>query len=188
MNETTERVLTPVEQETAALRQVFAQFPTGVAALSLVPEDDPRQEPVVFIASSFQVGISLDPPLVLVAVQHTSTSWPKLRAALDRPGSRVGVTVLADHHEAAVRRLASKALSGHERFDGLTTTTRESGAHYLNGSPAWMECSLHSQFPAGDHDVVLLRVHDSLVDTDAEPLVWHASGFRGMSPRLTPAG
>lgn len=35
---------------------------------------------------------------------------------------------------------------------------------------------------AGDHDVVLLRVHSLAVDADAEPLVFHGSLFRGLRP------
>jgi flavin reductase (DIM6/NTAB) family NADH-FMN oxidoreductase RutF len=165
-------VLQDVAGDPAALRSTFALFPSGVAALSAVVGG----EPVVLVASSFQVGISLDPPLVLFAVQHTSTSWPKLR---DAP--RIGVSVLGEAHDLAARQLASKAA---DRFAGIETTTTASGAHFVHGAPVWLETSIHSQFPAGDHDVVLLRVHASGHAPDTEPLVWHSSGFRTLSPRV----
>lgn len=164
-------VLQDVADDPVALRSTFAQFPSGVAALSAVVDG----EPVVLVASSFQVGISLEPPLVLFAVQHTSTSWPRLRNA-----PRIGVSVLGEAHDLAARQLASKAA---DRFAGIETTTTGTGAHYVHGAPVWLETSIHSEFPAGDHDVVLLQVHASGNAPGTEPLVWHSSGFRTLSPR-----
>ncbi|WP_432542800.1 flavin reductase family protein [Kineococcus sp. SYSU DK002] len=163
--------LVAVEADPTALRTTFALFPTGVAALSAVVDG----EPVVLVASSFQVGISLDPPLVLFAVQHTSTSWPRLKTA-----PRIGVSVLGEAHDLAARQLASKAA---DRFAGIETTTTASGAHFIHGAPVWIEASIHSEVPAGDHDVVLLEVHASGTAPDTEPLVWHSSGFRTLTPR-----
>lgn len=163
--------LQSVADDPLALRNTFAQFPSGVAALSAVVDG----EPVVLVASSFQVGISLEPPLVLFAVQYTSTSWPKLRTA-----PRIGVSVLGEAHDLAARQLASKAA---DRFAGIAATTTDSGAHFVHGAPVWLETSVHSQFPAGDHEVVLLEVHATGNAPDTEPLVWHSSGFRTLTPR-----
>ena len=164
-----------------ALRSTFALFPSGVAALSAVVERESNPEPVVLVASSFQVGISADPPLVLFAVQHTSTSWPRLKAAA-ASGSYIGVSVLGEAHDSAARQLASRAA---DRFAGIQTTTLASGAHVIHGAPVWMECSIHSEFRAGDHDVVLLQVHTMGTAPETEPLVWHASSFRALTPRAS---
>ncbi|NAZ83667.1 oxidoreductase [Kineococcus sp. R8] len=160
------------DDDPLALRSTFALFPSGVAALSAVVEG----APVVLVASSFQVGISADPPLVLFAVQHTSTSWPKLREA-----ERIGVSVLGEAHDSAARQMASKAA---DRFAGIETVTTATGAHFLEGAPVWLECSIHSEVPAGDHDVVLLRVHAMGHEAGTEPLVWHASSFRALTPQV----
>jgi flavin reductase (DIM6/NTAB) family NADH-FMN oxidoreductase RutF len=169
--------LTAPDTDPTALRTTFALFPSGVAAISAqVPGE---AGPAVLVASSFQVGISLDPPLVLFAVQHTSTSWPRLRAAAEA-GGRLGVSVLGEAHDLTARQLASKAA---DRFAGVESTTAESGAVFVHGAPVWLECSVHGQFPAGDHDVVLLQVHALGNAPDTEPLVWHSSGFRTLTPR-----
>lgn len=163
-------LLTVPEGDTSTLRNTFARFPTGVVAISAhVPTDD-GSEPQVLVASSFQVGISLDPPLVLFAAQHTSTTWPELR----RQG-RLGVSLLGVEHGEAVRQLSSKNA---DRFAGIETTTVASGAHFIDRAPVWLECSIHAEMPAGDHDVVLLRVHATASADGVGPLVWHGSGFR----------
>ncbi|TQC44836.1 flavin reductase [Rhodococcus sp. WS4] len=163
----------PVEfgDNATALRQTFALFPSGVAALSAIVEG----EPVVLVASSFQVGISLDPPLVLFSVAHTSTSWPKLKTQ-----DRIGVSVLGESHDAAAKQLASKAA---DRFADIETITLESGAHFIHRAHVRLECSIYSEVPAGDHDVVLLEVHAMDTTPDTEPLIWHRSGFRSLTPK-----
>ncbi|WP_380134788.1 flavin reductase family protein [Kineococcus gynurae] len=163
--------LVDFEDDPARLRSTFALFPSGVAALSAVVEG----RPTVLVASSFQVGISADPPLVLFAVQRTSRSWPVLRRA-----GRIGVSVLGEVHDAAARQLASRA---DDRFRGIPTTTLPNGAHFVQGAPVWFDTSVHGEFPAGDHDVVLLRVHALGTDPGAEPLVFQSSTFRSLVPR-----
>ena len=76
------------------LRDVYGAFPSGVVGLCALVDD----VPVGMAASSF-VAVSLEPPLVAVCVQRTSTTWPRLR---DRPF--VGVSVLGESHDLAARR------------------------------------------------------------------------------------
>lgn len=58
-----------------ALRALFAAVPQSVVALCGL---DPSGTPRGVTASSF-TPISLQPPLVSVAMAHTSTTWPILR-------------------------------------------------------------------------------------------------------------
>src|SRR5699024_6686996 len=51
-----------------SLRSAFGQFPSGVAALAASTDSGPAGMAV----SSFTVGVSLQPPLVSVAIQNTS--------------------------------------------------------------------------------------------------------------------
>jgi len=156
----------------AQLRQVFAAFPTGVAAVAAVIGG----EPAGLAASSF-VSVSLDPPLVSVCVAHTSTTWPSLRNA-----GRLGISVLGDHQEQASRQLSSRA---GERFAGLDWRATQDGAVMLSEASAWFDCSLEQEIPAGDHDIVLLRVHD-LGASEVMPLVFHGSSYRQLTSRCRP--
>lgn len=152
------------------LRQAFSGFPCGVAALSALVDD----APTVLVASSFTVGVSQDPPLVMFAVQHSSSTWPALAGV-----ESIGVSVLGERHENVTRQLASRDKS--VRFVGVDTTVSDTGAVFLEGAPIWMECSVEHTYPAGDHDIVVLRVNGLMSDFAHSPLVWHRSSFAKLS-------
>jgi flavin reductase (DIM6/NTAB) family NADH-FMN oxidoreductase RutF len=149
----------------ARLRRVLGAFPTGVTAVAALVGD----VPVGITASSF-TSVSLEPALVSICVAHTSQTWSALR-----PVSRLGVSILSAAQERAGRQLASR---GVDRFAGLEWRATADGAVLLQAASAWLECSIEQQVRAGDHDIVVLRVHDLDADHDIGPLVFHASQFR----------
>lgn len=152
-----------------ALRATFGQFPSGVTAVCALDDDG---TPIGLAASSF-VGVSLDPPLVGVCMQYTSTTWPRLGT---RP--RVGLSVLAASQDRTCRQLASK--SG-DRFAGLDWHATDEGALLLRDAAAWLDCSVKRTVPAGDHELVLFRVHAHGIRPRSGPLVFQASRFHALS-------
>lgn len=165
MTETPEMAGTPEVPEPGALRAAFATFPTGVVAVCGIVDG----EPVGMAASTF-VPVSLDPPLVAFCVQNSSTTWPNLRAA-----PRLGISVLGEAHDDAARTLAAKT---GDRFAGLDTSTTETGAVFIGGTTAWIETSIQSEVPAGDHAIVILNIHGLTVHSTVAPIVFHRSKFR----------
>ncbi|SEH51686.1 NADH-FMN oxidoreductase RutF, flavin reductase (DIM6/NTAB) family [Mycolicibacterium rutilum] len=149
----------------STLREAFGHFPTGVIAIA-AEVDGVR----VGLAASTFVPVSLDPPLVSFCVQNTSETWPKLK---DLPS--LGISVLGEAHDAAARTLAAKT---GDRFAGLQTVSRESGAVLVEGTSVWLESAIEQLVPAGDHTIVLLRVCDITVHPDVAPIVFHRSTFR----------
>lgn len=153
------------------LRDTFGHFPSGVAAIAA----DVHGERHVIVASSFTVGVSLDPPLAMFSVQKTSSTWPHLAAA-----ERIGVSILSVDHAGVCRQLAGRDKAA--RFDGIHVESSDQGAVRLTGAAAWFDCSVYDIHEAGDHEVVLFRVHDLFVDKDSQPLVFHGSRFTRLAP------
>ena len=154
------RDLTPL-----SLREAFGHFPTGVVAIA-AQVDGVR----VGLAASTFVPVSLEPPLVSFCVQNTSETWPKLKGL-----PMLGISVLGEAHDAAVRTLAAKT---GDRFAGLETVSNESGAVFIKGTSLWLESAIEQLVPAGDHTIVVLRVNHLQVDPEIAPIVFHRSVLR----------
>jgi flavin reductase (DIM6/NTAB) family NADH-FMN oxidoreductase RutF len=151
-----------------ALRAAYGCFPSGVTALCALVDG----RPVGTAASSFS-SVSLEPPLVSICLQRKSATWRKLQAA-----ARLGVSVLSEAHAIACRQLASKA---DDRFAGIQWNASAEGAVFIEGSSAWLDCSIFESFCAGDHEIVLLRVEGFETSPGISPLIFHASRFKQLS-------
>jgi flavin reductase (DIM6/NTAB) family NADH-FMN oxidoreductase RutF len=141
---------------------VFAEYPSGIAALGARIDG----EDVLMIASSFTVGVSYDPPMCSVAIQRSSETWPRLKAA-----TRIGVSSLGAEHAASVWQLASRKRD--HRLDDISAAHSESGATFLHGATAWMECVIVAEHDAGDHVIVLLEVRSTHIEPASAPLILH---------------
>ena len=53
---------------------------------------------------------------------------------------------------------------------------------FVEGASAWLECSVYREVAVGDHDIVLLLVHELDSDPAVAPLVFHGSRFRRLEP------
>lgn len=152
----------------AALRGAFACFPSGVTAVCGLRGGQPAG-----MAASAFTGVSLEPPLVSLCVQGSSTTWPKLRAL---PG--LGISVLNEDQGDLCRQLSAKT---GDRFAGVGWTASDGGAVFLPGAAAWLDCAVEREVPAGDHILVLLRIRRFRTDATAAPLVFHGSRFRKLA-------
>jgi flavin reductase (DIM6/NTAB) family NADH-FMN oxidoreductase RutF len=152
-----------------ALRQAFSCFPSGVTAVGGMVDGRPNG----MAASSF-TSVSLDPPLVSVCVAHSSTTWPVIAAL-----PTLGVSVLAEDHAAVASSLAAKT---GDRFADVAWEASETGAVFVHGSSLWLECTVHAQIPAGDHDIVLLHIEALQTYPDVAPMIFHGSRYRQLAP------
>lgn len=160
--------LDPVTADPTDLRRLYGYFPSGVTAVCALS----GEVPVGMAASAF-TAVSIDPPLVSVCVQNSSTTWPKLRGL-----RRLGVSVLAQHQHRECRTLAMKE---GDRFAGIDWVATPGGAIVVSEATAWLECSLYSELVAGDHAIALLEVHAFRIDLERSPLVFHESRFRKLA-------
>ena len=152
-------------------RRVLGHFVTGVTAVTACDGDG---RPTGLTASAFS-SLSLDPPLILVCVDHKSQSYPSL---LER--GRFAVNVLRLDQEAISRRFASTRL---DKFDGVPHRLSEWGLPLIDDALAQLECTTVSTHVEGDHTIFVGRVERAHVGSGA-PLIY----YRGRYERLSGAG
>jgi len=140
---------------------MFAQHPTGIAAICAEIDGTPHG----MVATSFSVGASFEPPLMLLAVQQDSRTWPRLAST-----PRLGVSVLAQQNAEAVRRLASRH---GDRFAGIEIVRSVHGAVFVRGARLWLDCRIVSDHELGDHRIVVLEAVGASSLASAAPLVYH---------------
>ena len=148
----------------ARLRKAFGIFPTGVVAVAAEVDGQ-----LTGLAASSFTSVSIDPPLVSFSVARTSKTWPDLRRA-----ARLGVTILADNHGEVCRQLAGPV---EHRFDGIAASASDQGAVTLDEGLAHFDCAIYREVAAGDHIIVLLRLHAVEHPETGSPLIFHRSGF-----------
>jgi len=157
-------LITNQDLDPARLREAFGIFPTGVVAVAAKVDGL-----LVGLAASSFTSVSLDPPLVSFSIARSSKTWPDLRRS-----AHLGVTVLADHQDAVCRQLAGVP---EHRFVGVPVKVSDDGAVTLDGGLARFECTIHAEVEAGDHVVVLLKLHAVDQSDTSSPLVFHRSAF-----------
>jgi len=151
------------ELDPELLKGFNRQFVTGVTVVTTMADDSPRG-----LAVNAYCSLSLDPPLVMVCVQHTSSTFP----ALFR-GSHLGVNVLSCDQNDLVSVFASKE---QDKFDRVPWRQGPHGSPLVLGSSALLEAEIQHRFQAKTHTIFVCRVRYASV-TDEAPMVYKAGKF-----------
>jgi flavin reductase (DIM6/NTAB) family NADH-FMN oxidoreductase RutF len=166
---TANRFATNQDLDVEALRTAFGVFPSGVVAVAAEVDGE-----MLGLAASSFASVSLDPPLVSFSVANASKTWPGLRRA-----AHLGVTILADHHGEVCRQLAGPV---GRRFHDVAVSATDEGAVTVDDGLARFDCTIYDEVAAGDHTIVLLRLHAVEHTDHSLPLVFHRSAF-GLVPK-----
>jgi len=155
--------------DSAQFRTVLGHLPTGVVVVTAISDSD---HPVGMAVGSC-TSVSLNPPLVAFLPDRLSTSFPAIR----RAGSFC-VNVLSADQERLCRRFA---VSGGNKFAGVRWRPAASGSPILDGVLAWVDCEIDAIHEAGDHYIVIGRVHELDVETSTGPLLFFQGGYGGFT-------
>lgn len=149
------------------LRSVLRNVPTPVAFIATHTD-----WPLGMIVGSF-VSISLEPPLVGVFIQKSSSTWPDIERALVT-GQELGISLLGAEHAEDIRQLSGPA---ENRFaENISWSGRSGGAVLLDGADATLNTRLHDLQDIGDHYFAVLEVTAAGTDADhSSALVFHRS-------------
>ena len=146
-------------------REVMGHFTTGVTVVTANSEAGP-----VGMTANAVCSLSLEPLLLLVCFANDTRTLPLIADT-----RRFGVNVLAAGQEDLARLFASK-LPEEEKFAGVQHSVHD-GIPVIDGTLAWVGCTLQELIPGGDHTIGI----GSVIAAEAskgEPLVWYRGEYR----------
>ncbi|WP_416954403.1 flavin reductase family protein [Nocardioides sp. T5] len=147
-------------------RDVVGNFASGIVIVTSVHDG----EPAGLTCQSFY-SVSLEPPLVSFSVSTSSRTYPTIRES-----GQFCVNLLA----ASQFDISTQfAMSGTDKWAGITWRPTESGNPIISGAIGWIDCSIDSEYVAGDHVIVIGRVRGiSLENFDEDPLLYFRGQYR----------
>jgi flavin reductase (DIM6/NTAB) family NADH-FMN oxidoreductase RutF len=151
----------PVDRTT--FRELAGAFPSGVTIITTVDE---QAAPRGLTTQAF-IGLSTEPPLVLVSLDRASRTLAALRRS-----RRFVVNVLKSGSEDLSTRFATKA---DDKFEGVPwiPSTVAGGAPILGGAvTAYIECAVADIVERGDHVMFIGSVEGGRV-VGGPPLLYY---------------
>jgi flavin reductase (DIM6/NTAB) family NADH-FMN oxidoreductase RutF/predicted ester cyclase len=149
--------------ETDELRAAHRNFLTGVTVVTVAQGGEQRG----LVVNAF-TSVSLEPPLILVCIAHSSSS----HALLMRAG-HFAVNVLAGDQEAVALRFGSKVP---DKFDGVAWTPGVGGAPVLDGAAAVFEVITRERVSASTHTMFVGEVV-AVSHRKTDALIYHGGRF-----------
>jgi flavin reductase (DIM6/NTAB) family NADH-FMN oxidoreductase RutF len=157
-----EQALSNVSPE--ALRGAMRLWATGVTIVTTTLNGNWHGMTVNAFTS-----ISLDPPLVMVSLEHGT----RTRDMVEQAGI-FGITILSESQQAISERFAGRLIEGQDRFANMETFTLETGAPFIVGGLAFMDAMVSSRMDAGSHTLYIARVVATRFITDhPSPIVYY---------------
>jgi 3-hydroxy-9,10-secoandrosta-1,3,5(10)-triene-9,17-dione monooxygenase reductase component len=141
-------------------RAVMGHFVTGVTVVTAFDADRPNGITVNALSS-----VSLDPPLVMVALDRRRFLTPIVRAA-----GRYAVNILSEDQQDLSDCFAGAPVEpGRPDFCAAPWHPGITGLPLLDGAIASLECTVVQTFSAGDHDLFIGEV-DVLTSESEHPM------------------
>jgi 3-hydroxy-9,10-secoandrosta-1,3,5(10)-triene-9,17-dione monooxygenase reductase component len=134
-------------------REVLTRFATGVTVVTTLEESVDGPQPWGTTVNSF-TGISLDPPLVMVAIGQERSIHPIIERT-----RRFGVNILGEDSQALSDCFAgAPSTLPREAFCNADYVLGETGLPVLDSAIAYLCCDVQQVIEAGDHTMYLGRV------------------------------
>ena len=154
----------------ASFRAALGRFATGVV---IVTAHNQAGRPRAITVNAF-TSVSLDPPLVLFCLGKSAFHFDVFAEA-----KAFAINVLSADQEALSNRFAQES---EDDLTDLSTRTLSTGSPILPGCLTALDCRTEKQCDAGDHLIVIGRVHAIDEIANSEPLLYFESGYRGLRP------
>jgi flavin reductase (DIM6/NTAB) family NADH-FMN oxidoreductase RutF len=148
------------------LRELMRRFPAGVAVVTV---DLAGQRAGLTVASL--VSLSLEPPLVGVAIRRDAALHELLREA-----NTFAVSLLAAGQEGMAQHFA-RGVPPIALWEGIPTRTTAEGPPELEGALGWLRCRVTAEHETGDHTFFVGEVEDAEAGPAQSPLVYHGQAY-----------
>lgn len=146
-------------------RRALSRFASGVTVVTLKDKDG---NPHGITVSAFS-SVSLEPPLILVCIDHEAGSHRAFHES-----KRFVVNILSeeqsDHSNRFASRIPDKFINIHHH-EGLE------GIPVLKDALVNLECRLVQDFVAGDHTIFIGEIEQAHVN-EGNPLVYYQGDYR----------
>ena len=180
MADTTEVGLRPIEAQD--YREVLTRFATGVTVVTTLEESDEGVQPWGTTVNSF-TGISLDPPLVMVAIGRERSIHPIIERT-----RRFGANILGEGSEAISDCFAgAPSPLPRSAFCNADFQLSQAGVPVLDQAIAYLACDVEQVIEAGDHTMYLGRVIETgCRDEVGWPLLYFRRRYLSIERAATP--
>lgn len=145
-------------------RSVLGRFAAGVTIVTAL---DSQGRDYGLTVSAFS-SLSLEPPLVVVCIDHGASLHPVLQKA-----EHFAVNILSTDQEPLARRFSTLT---DERFNGVGYVRGQTGVAVLDDVLAILECRKLHAFEGGDHTIFVGAVETAHAH-GGSPLLYYRGGY-----------
>jgi len=156
--------LSTAEEIEVKARRLNRQFPTGVVVVTTTHNGEP-----VGLAVNAFTSVSREPPMILVCVNESSRSFPKIF-----DGEHIGINILACD-QAGVANIFAQ--SGGDKFADIPWNYGITGVPVLENSAGHFELQVKYKIPAYTHTIFLGQVVEVFSNQEKAPLIYHGGEF-----------
>lgn len=146
-------------------RKIMGRFATGVTVVTTAGPGGTGG-----LTANAVCSLSLEPALVLVAVDKRAQSYSEIKA-----NGCYAVNVLSLDHEEISKRFSTP---GPKDFSGFHWKTAVTGAPILEDALGYVDCRLHEILPGGDHDIFIGEIAAGEAREDGLPLLYFSGKYR----------
>lgn len=151
------------EPDPQLMKTFNRNFITGVTVVTTQDNGIPKG-----LAVNSYASVSLEPPLVMVCIQKTSSTYSALFSA-----THLGINILGTEQRETIATFASKTP---DKFAEIDWHAGPNGSPLIDNSPASLEAEIKERFQAKTHTVFICRVRHAEV-TEASPIIYKAGRF-----------
>lgn len=157
--------------DSAQFRRLLGRFATGVTVITTGSVEQPHG----MTANAF-ASLSLEPPLVLVCIDHRRQSHRRIQEQ-----GWFGVSVLAESQrwvaDLFAARVPEEAVDSRDLFEAGAL-----GLPLIGRCLAQLECRLTAVYPGGDHSIFVGEVVHGRLGPSSRPLIFFGGSYRELDP------